>query len=87
MVLLNPQRQFYVDPLTLAISGRFPILGQMSKSQALLGKTSRAKARAARADVPVQGEVHLQGFTDPGFTDPAQGRPRHKNMKIESWYF
>ena len=33
---------------------------RLSKSQALLGKTSRAKARAALAEVPVQGGVHLQ---------------------------
>ena len=26
--------------------------------------------------------VRKSSFTDPGFTDPAQGRPRHKNMKI-----
>ena len=29
MVLLNSQCQFYLDPLTLAISSRFPIFGQV----------------------------------------------------------
>ena len=29
MVLLDSQRQFYVDPLMLVISGRFPIFGQI----------------------------------------------------------
>ena len=52
MVLLDSQRQFYVDPLTLAISGRFPAFGRICTPSTSRRLNSGRRAVAAIGKLP-----------------------------------